>query len=162
MTGVFCGQRLFRRVMAEPGPAPNHTSLQPRSDSHRGWGGWGGGGQRLLSLGSDQTRAHGLPGDVTRPTSPFAAFPPSSPLLPIMCHMLHTLARRTCLCAEYVFVLGLSLSTQVKETFKSGSRGDKETHEDTESFAGSAEPEMTKSTSETWLGVKRASMSYSN
>lgn len=78
MTSVFCGQRLFGRVTAEPGPAPNHTSLQPRSDSHRGWGGEGG-RQRFLSLGSDQTRAPGLPGDVTRPSSLLLLSPPSSP-----------------------------------------------------------------------------------
>lgn len=33
------GNICYCRGMAEPGPAPNHTSLQPRSDSHRGWRG---------------------------------------------------------------------------------------------------------------------------
>lgn len=100
MTSVVCGQRLFGRVMVEPGPAPNHTSLQPRSDSDRVGEGRG---QRFLSLGGDQTRAPGLPVDVTRPTSTFPS--PHLPILPPphcqSCVKRFTLwsdARTRCLC----------------------------------------------------------------
>lgn len=123
MTCVFCGQRLFGRVMAEPGPAPNHTSPQPRSDSHGGWVEAGRGGvQRFLSLGSDQTRAPGLPGDVTRPTSPFVASPPlfSPPNRCQSCVKCFALLHdgRMCLCP----------TEAMERNYRSKSRGDKETH----------------------------------
>lgn len=148
MTGVFCGQRLFRRVMAEPGPAPNHTSLQPRSDSHRGWGGEGRegeGGQRLPFPGQRSNSSPRLAWRCDKAHFPLRCFFPILPLLPIMCHMLHTLARvcvpSVCVCAGAAEHCLHKLKERSEET-KSRTRRTQR------SFArGSVEPETTKCTS---------------
>lgn len=58
------------------------------------------------------------------------------PLLPIMCHVLNARTPHAVVRRAFVFALGLSLSTQVKEMYRSKSGGDKETHEESKSFAG--------------------------
>lgn len=148
------GNVCSERVMAEPGPAPDHTSLQPCCDSNGGWAGVGvGWGTKALLPGQRSNPSPRLAWRCDKAHFPFH-YSPSSPPFPssspccqscVVCFTLsrdtHVFARRVCLRR------GCELSTQVKEMYKSESRGDKETHEESKSFAGSVEPETTKCTS---------------
>lgn len=108
-----------------------------RGGGGRGWGVVGG-RQRLLSLGSDQTRAPGLPGDVTRPTSPLVPFSPSSPCCQscVRCFTLLHDAPSVCVCAQ-----AEPVDTSYRDVQKREQRRQRDARGRKRALRGSVEPE---------------------